>query len=161
MFNSPTLGKMSLDRVIQEVVNYIHEEPNSRYTIIIGSDSHGQLFKDNNEVNFVTAIVIHRTGKGGRYFWKKNTSRKVYTLRDKIYKETLLSLEVADELLPKLRKQLEDNANYELEIHLDVGNVGETRELIKELVGMVQGNGFNAKTKPASYGAFIVADKHT
>jgi len=39
--------------------------------------------------------------------------------------------------------------------------VGPTREMIKEVVGMVNGNGFTAKTKPESYGAFVVADKHT
>jgi len=26
---------------------------------------------------------------------------------------------------------------------------------------MVNGNGFTAKTKPESYGAFVIADKHT
>ncbi|MBU3957376.1 ribonuclease H-like YkuK family protein, partial [Patescibacteria group bacterium] len=39
--------------------------------------------------------------------------------------------------------------------------IGPTREMIKEVVGMVNGNGFVAKTKPESYGAFVVADKHT
>jgi len=33
--------------------------------------------------------------------------------------------------------------------------------MIKEVVGMVTGNGFTAKTKPDSYGASKVADKHT
>jgi predicted RNase H-related nuclease YkuK (DUF458 family) len=33
--------------------------------------------------------------------------------------------------------------------------------MIKEVVGMVTGNGFKARTKPESYGASNVADKHT
>ena len=32
--------------------------------------------------------------------------------------------------------------------------------MIKEVVGMVTGNGFTAKTKPYSFGASTVADKH-
>jgi len=48
-----------------------------------------------------------------------------------------------------------------VEIHLDVGRSGETRELIREVVGMVAGSGFDAKIKPESYGASSVADKHT
>lgn len=39
--------------------------------------------------------------------------------------------------------------------------IQSTREMIREVVGMVSGNGFTAKTKPESYGAFVVADKHT
>jgi len=42
-----------------------------------------------------------------------------------------------------------------------VGEVGPTREMIKEVVGMVTGSGFVAKTKPEAYGAAVVADKHT
>jgi len=33
--------------------------------------------------------------------------------------------------------------------------------MIKEVVGMVRGSGYNAKTKPDAYGASAVADRHT
>ena len=46
-------------------------------------------------------------------------------------------------------------------IHGYFGERGDTREMIKEVVGMVTGNGFVAKTKPEAYGASYVADKHT
>ena len=51
--------------------------------------------------------------------------------------------------------------DYNLEIHIDVGEHGDTRDMIKEVVGMVTGNGYVAKTKPEAYGASYVADKHT
>ena len=82
-------------------------------------------------------------------------------MRDKIYQEVFLSLELAQKLVPVLKDNLTDFAPYDLEIHIDVGEVGPTREMIKEVVGMLTGNGFIAKTKPESYGAFVVADKHT
>ena len=52
-------------------------------------------------------------------------------------------------------------AKYDFEIHVDVGTVGPTRELIKEVTGMVRANGFSVKTKPESWGASTIADKHT
>jgi uncharacterized protein len=52
-------------------------------------------------------------------------------------------------------------AKYDLEIHIDVGPLGPTRDMIREVVGMVNGNGYVAKTKPDSWGASSVADKHT
>ncbi len=48
-----------------------------------------------------------------------------------------------------------------MEIHVDVGNNGPTRSLIKEIVGMIEGMGFVAKVKPDSFGASRVAHRHT
>ena len=59
-------------------------------------------------------------------------------------------------------EKLTDSAqDFDVEIHLDVGNNGATQTLIKEVVGMVVGSGFNARIKPDSYGASSVADKYT
>ncbi len=52
-------------------------------------------------------------------------------------------------------------SNYNVEIHVDVGNNGPTRSLIKEIVGMIEGMGFVAKVKPDSFGASRVAHRHT
>ncbi|MFZ5899548.1 MAG: ribonuclease H-like YkuK family protein, partial [Bacillota bacterium] len=50
---------------------------------------------------------------------------------------------------------------HQVEIHIDVGSHGDTKDLIREVVGMVTGSGFNAKIKPDAYGASSVADRHT
>lgn len=81
------------------------------------------------------------------------------SLRQRIYYETFLSLEVASRLTEKLAKN--GHADLDIEIHLDVGEKGETREIIKEVVGMVIGSGYHARIKPDSYGATKVADRHT
>ena len=49
---------------------------------------------------------------------------------------------------------------FDLEIHVDVGTNGETRTMIQELVGIIRANHFEAKTKPESYAASKVADRH-
>lgn len=88
---------------------------------------------------------------------------KIYrapVLREKIYTETTKSLETAHELVPEIRRLISPS-KYDFEIHIDVGPLGKTREMIREVVGMVNGNGFTAKTKPESWGASSVADKHT
>ena len=45
-------------------------------------------------------------------------------------------------------------------IHADVGHNGDTREMIKEVVGLIRGNGFEPKIKPESFVASGVADKY-
>ena len=160
-FQSPTKGKQSLAGVIGEIAVFLDEDRQSQYRLVIGSDSHERKLEGKKVSNFVTAIVIHRIGKGGRYFWRNGRHERMNSLRHKIYTETQLSLETAGILVPELNKQLVGNKNWELEIHIDVGTVGDTREMIKEVVSMVIGNGYKAKTKPDSFAASSVADKYT
>lgn len=81
------------------------------------------------------------------------------SLRQKIFYETSLSLHLASQLEEELRHN--GYATLNVEIHVDVGTRGDTRDLIREIVGMVTGSGFNAKIKPDSFGASKVADRHT
>jgi len=152
---------MSLKSVVKEIAGFMAEDGSAFYKLIIGSDSQEKRINGIKMVDFVTAVVVHRQGKGGRYFWRKPKKKKVTSLRDKIYQETVYSLELAQLLVPQLKDSLAGLAPYALEIHIDVGEVGPTREMIKEVVGMVVGSGFTAKTKPEAYGAASVADKYT
>jgi len=159
VFQNPTKGKLGLSKVVKEVKKFIEEEE-GEYQLIIGSDSHSKRLEGKAQLNLVTAIVIHRQGRGGRYFWTKVVIPRFYSLKEKIYQETLASLEMANRLLPILKENL--NGEYEqLEIHIDAGGRGPTKTVIKELIGMVVGNGFRAKTKPDAYGASVVADRYT
>jgi len=160
VFISPTEGKLTIQKMVGELVDFMNQEPDYFYRLVIGTDSKTGKPDARKVLDFVTAVVIHRMGKGGRYFWHKTKISKIGSLRDKIYTETLLSIQLAEKLVPDLTKNL-NGERYKLEIHIDVGNVGPTRVMIQEVVGMVNGNGFTAKTKPDSYGASIVADKHT
>ena len=159
MFRSPSSGRIRLASVAEEISKYINEDSQSKYRLIVGTDSNG-----NGKTNFVTAIIVCRVGRGGRYFWKKTNGDKIYhTLRDRIYKEVTLSLQYAQNILGELESFIEktDEPNYDFQIHIDVGQNGPTRDMIKEVVGMVRGNGFKAKIKPDSYAASSVADKYT
>ncbi|MBI2430892.1 MAG: ribonuclease H-like YkuK family protein [Candidatus Levybacteria bacterium] len=162
-FHSTTLGSLLPSEVIDEIRNFLEGDPDAEYSLVIGTDSQEKIKEAKiGSLIVVTAIVVHRKGFGGRYFWKKKILPKTHTLREKIYTETLTSLSFAEQFVPLLKKSLNGNMpKYHLEIHVDVGEHGETRAMIKEVVGMVTGNGFVAKTKPEAFGASYVADKHT
>lgn len=166
-FQSLTYGNSNIEDVIGHIKDFLEEVPEASYSLVIGTDSHERSngkteSKNGKDINLVTAILVHRKGFGGRYFWRRKELSSVHSLREKIYAETMMSLNFASTFVPLLKKRLNGKVpNYDLEIHIDVGEFGDTREMIKEVVGMVTGNGFVAKTKPEAYGASYVADKHT
>ncbi len=158
-FYNPSTGLVNTDEMVIEISRFIDEEPASFYSLVIGTDSQAKKMNGKAEIDFVSAVIVYRKGKGAKYFWRKEKKYKAPILREKIYTETLMSLDLAQKIVPKIRKKISP-AKYDLEIHIDVGPLGPTREMIREVVGMVNGNGFTAKTKPHSWGASSVADKH-
>ena len=163
-FESITHGTLSSEEVLETIKEFLEDEPTGEYSLVIGTDSHEKNGTDltNRKINLVTAILVHRRGFGGKYFWNRKNASDIHSLREKIYAETLVSLDFAATFVPLLKKKLNGQSPiYNLEIHIDVGEHGDSRDMIKEVVGMVTGNGFVAKTKPDAYGASYVADKHT
>jgi len=157
MFNTPYGLKLTTSQVVEEIIRYMKADNQHRYKIIIGTDSAG-LNSPNFLVDFVTAIVVRRIGNGGRYFWRRLELGKFHTLRDRILQEVILSLEAAKEILATLKTQ--ESPNFDFEIHVDIGANGETNAMIQEVVGMIRANNFEARTKPESYAASNVADRH-
>lgn len=165
-FQSLTYGTLDMMEVISHIKDFLEEKPQASYRLVIGTDSHERNnmgdSKNGKIINLVTAILVHREGFGGRYFWRRKEQGNIHSLRQKIYAETMMSLDFASFFVPLLKQSLDGKQlNYDLEIHIDVGEHGDTREMIKEVVGMVTGSGYVAKTKPESFGASYVADKHT
>ncbi|MCR4404276.1 MAG: ribonuclease H-like YkuK family protein [Candidatus Acetothermia bacterium] len=167
LFYSPTEGELTFAQVLAEIVELMNHEPQGQYEIVVGTDCHDtpvaeefnrHRLKKAPPMEFVTAVIIHRLGKGGRYFWRRVREENIYTLRQKIYKEATLSFELARRLMRELAAQT--MLEYNLEIHIDVGKHGRTRELIDEVVGYIRGSGFAVKTKPEAYAASSVADKY-
>jgi uncharacterized protein len=163
-FESLSHGELKTDQVIQLIKKFLEDDPKGEYSLVIGTDSHEKNGENNNakKINLVTAVLVHRKGFGGKYFWNRKYVSNIHSLREKIYAETMTSLDFAAGFVPLLKKSLNGHSPiYNLEIHIDVGEHGDTRDMIKEVVGMVNGNGYVAKTKPEAYGASYVADKHT
>lgn len=155
-FNSSLGIKLNISQVVQEIVCFMFKDKNRHYKIIIGSDSDGH---NEEMVDFVTAIVVHRVGNGGRYFWRRLELPKFHTLRDRIIQEVLFSLEVAKKVLTVLKAF--EVPQFDFEIHADIGENGQTKVMIQEVIGMIRAYNFEARTKPESYAATKVADRHT
>jgi uncharacterized protein len=156
MFQSPTYGALELKEVRRHIIEFLSTNESSQYEIVLGTDSQPH---NGSGVDFVTAIVIHRKGYGGIYFWRRIVKKKTYVLRDRMYEEAVLSLATAEEVVALLHT--DGITKYDIEIHVDIGKVGQTREMIAEIIGMVRGSGYAVKMKPESYAASKVADRYT
>jgi len=64
--------------------------------------------------------------------------------------------------LEKTIEKLPENLDYQFRyIHADVGENGATKDMIKEVTGLIRGNGFEPKIKPDACVASSVADRYT
>lgn len=155
-FLNSSLGiRMTVDGVVRAITDFMKAEPQYRYKVTIGTDSELLAGK---QADFVTAIVVHRVGNGGRYFWRRFELGKFHTLRDRMIKEVLVSLEVAEKVLAELKKF--PLPEFDFEIHADIGENGPSKAVIQEVVAMIRASNFQAKIKPESYAASNVADRH-
>ncbi len=157
-FYNPTKGNLNFSQVIEEISNYIFQKPDKFYEITVGCDS-----SSGKEPQFPIAIVILRKKEGGRFFLKKvkYKKRKFYSWKERILEEVLLSCQLALSLKEELQKRiLTKNWQFQY-IHADVGGNGITKDMIKEVIGLIRGNGFEAKIKPEAFAASIVADRYT
>lgn len=154
-YHSPTLGRLSFTEVVDEILTMLSAAPEDQYEVVVGTDS--QTYA--SEVDYVSAIVVHRVGKGGRYFWRREKDKRPVSLRERIYREAWLSYETAEDLIGALKER--GVTGFQLEIHVDVGRGGRTRDLVEEVVGMILGVGYRVRTKPEAYAASVVADRYT
>lgn len=152
---SPSRGPIAFDDMVEDIVSIMEQDTDYAYEVIVGTDSHPSL----GDTDFVTAIIVRRVGKGGRYFWSRSSEGRYRELSQRIYREALLSFEWAKAIMEALGKRT--LMDFNLEIHVDVGRNGKTRSLIDGVVGMIVGGGFPVKIKPDAYAASSVADKYT
>jgi len=162
LFNSPSGEKFNTLEVVSEIIDFMKQDEKRSYKITVGTDS--EVLADKT-ADFVTAVVIHRIGNGGRYFWRRKTFGNFYNLRDRIISEVLLSLDIGKEILTELKKLINtewknNGPSWSFEIHVDVGENGETKSMIQEVVGMIRAYNFEVITKPRSYAASNVADRY-
>lgn len=149
---SKTFGVVSIDKMVDIIGNYINENSDV-YHIAIGTDS-----QNHDMTKVVIVVAILREGKGGFFFYDIQNVKKISNVRQKIYFETSLSLELASVVSQKFA---EENIQQDIEIHCDIGTnkKGKTYELVKEITGWVMGEGFKPAIKPYSFAASTIADR--
>ena len=143
ILRSFTYGEVSILDIVQILKN-----SNKQYKVIVGSDSQ----EINHQIKLVTTIVLREEGKGGLFFYDVFWLPQFNSLRHKIFTEVNYSIQYATELAsyPEINH---------IDIHLDVGTHGPTKNLIKELSGWVISSGFGCEIKPNSFVASSVANR--
>ncbi|OGD86580.1 hypothetical protein A2870_02190 [Candidatus Curtissbacteria bacterium RIFCSPHIGHO2_01_FULL_41_11] len=154
VFTSPTYGQVDWEEALSKMAWFMGVDTTASYEIIIGTDSEAQ----NGTADYVSALIVHKKGRGGIYFWGRQKVEKIFSMKQRIWQEALMSLSIAEKLVFDFAQM--GLVDLNLEIHVDVGPNGPTRELIADIVGMIKANGFRVSVKPASWGASHVADRH-
>lgn len=161
-FFNPTRGYMNFQSMAEEILFYFQEKAEKSYEVVLGCDSSSE-----KEPFFPVAIVLLRKGEGGRFFLKKikYRQRKFYNLHQRILEEVFLSCRMALVLKEEIGREIKNKMpGLKLEfkyIHADVGTNGLTRDMVKEVIGLIKGNGFEARIKPESFAATVVADRYS
>lgn len=118
--------------------------------VYVGTDSQ----QDRQRTQFVTVIVVHEPGKGGRAFYTVESVPRIKSLRERLLKEVWMSVQLALEITGFL------NEESKLEVHVDANpnTKFKSSQYVKELTSLVVSQGFNAVLKPEAWAAMHVAD---
>jgi uncharacterized protein len=151
LVKSITFGDLTWEQVFKIIKEYISQDPLQNYKITVGTDS------QNHEMTKIALVVsVYKVGKGGIFFYDIRKVHIITNLRQKLFYETGISLELANLLAAFLKKE---SSNYNVSIHVDAGENGPSAKMIPEIVDWVKECGFECKTKPYSYTASTIANK--
>jgi predicted RNase H-related nuclease YkuK (DUF458 family) len=150
-FRTASGKNLTRERLISEIRDFILKDDRYQYKVLVGTDSENC----DNGIEFISVIVVHRVGYGARYFWKRFYINKKDDLYSRLWKEAIFSLDISKELLKFLIKE---KLSFQFEVHLDLGTNGKSKSIIKELVNLIRGHGFDVKIKPEAYAASKIAD---
>lgn len=136
---------------IPDIHAFVREKVASGHTDLkIGTDS----LQTGRFTQFVTVVVFHRPTKGGVVAFTRLVQPRIVSMRERLFREVLMSVQLAidvNEYLPK---------SASLEVHIDATTDLKyaSSSVVKELVGMVMGQGFRYSVKPDAWVSTHVAD---
>ena len=135
---------------VEEVI--IRERKLHRIKVCIGTDS--QVKGD--VVEFATAIVFLREGRGGFIFLNNYRTEIAYSIKERMIKEVSDSIEVAYKLCP-----LFDKYDIEMEVHADINSDPQFKSHVafKEAMGYIMGMGYTFRAKPEAFASTYCANK--
>ena len=144
---------LTFEQSLQQAIDYINEDKEAEYAIMVGSDS---LWRPWHTV-FATVFAVHRKGKGARFWYTRSKEKFPRNIPVRLMKEANDSVEVMRAIYESELMLMVPEENFS--IHIDVGNHGESKQVINEIVGFVTGQGFECEYKPNSACATTCADK--
>lgn len=75
LFYNLSEAQMTFQDVMERLKAFVQKDPRSSYVLSIGTDS--QVYRDYTK--FITALHLHRTGKGALGLLEKSYSRQTHT----------------------------------------------------------------------------------
>lgn len=157
-WRTPSRGSFTFQEMCEAIKIFIDAEKDQEYQISIGTDAQ----KHKGYTRFVTAVTVHRVGKGAQYYLLYEDVEYISSLRQKIMYEVGLTYQYKEQMKDQLVDFLQSH-NLHIQPHADIGEHGATRKLINEIKGMFKGFGEEeeVKIKPYSNAASSVANKHS
>lgn len=139
-----------LYQAVEEVIQA--ERKLHRIKVCIGTDS--QVKGD--VVEFATAIVFLREGRGGFIYLNNYKTNAAYSIKERMIKEVADSIEVAYQLCP-----IFDKYDIEMEVHADINSDPQFKSHIafKEAMGYILGMGYTFRAKPEAFASTYCANK--
>ena len=136
---------------IKDIRDYLKRySGNDKYTMHVGTDTKPYC----EDTTLITAICFREYGKGAVVAYQKYKIPPFPTVRDRLFHETLVSLEVAHALV--------DLTGLRPTIHADVNPKKDTlsNTTVDAIMGMIKGMGYPVLVKPEAWAADI-ADMYT
>jgi uncharacterized protein len=120
--------------------------------ICIGTDSQVK----HGIVEYATAIVCVRKGKGAFMYQCKETTKQLLPIKQRMLIEVSKSIEVAYAL-----SNIFIAFNVDMEIHVDINTNPnfKSNDALPEAMGYVKGMGFSCKAKPYAFASSCAANK--
>ena len=144
--------RFNIGEVVEEFRKFWKEYPLVPYCLIVASDS--QPHK--TYVQYATSVILHRIGKGGTFFVKREKKAGNPGMHSRIWEEAQRSVLMAQLILPALQEAIGKDGT--VEIHVDTSPKGKTRSMIRAITGYIEAEGFTARVKPNAPGV-RVADR--
>lgn len=142
-----TLGGREVTDICAEIQQLVAQ---GERAVHLGTDAQ----KRAERTDFVTVIAVLTPGQGGRLFYRRQRVTGRLSLREKLFREVWLSVDVAltlSQVLPE---------SCAIQVHVDANeNIRfKSANYVQELAGMVSGQGFAVRLKPESWCASHAAD---
>jgi len=134
--------------VLKHTIQILNEHPNVE--IHIGTDSQNKK----HETRYATVIAYHYNSRGVHYIVHKHNVKKINDIFTRLWKETEMSLEVAE--------WLSQHINVKIQIDMDYNSDEDhkSNKLISACQGWATSLGYKVNVKPYSQIATHAADHH-
>ncbi len=143
-----TKWKRLTGEAVPDLEAFVREACRGGQEVHVGTDS----LQSGRYTHFVTVVAILTPHKGGRAIYRREVTSRITSLRERLFREVWLSVEVAMLLAPVVPG--------EMTVHIDANTEQRyaSSRYVEELVGLVVSQGFKYHVKPEAWASTTCAD---